>query len=56
MIRWYDYIVVFLAADMMAGAIFNAPDFISGSIMGFVVYYMFGVYCEVRKAYEDVDN
>lgn len=56
MIRWYDYTVAIFFADMMAGAIFNAPDFVSGTIASAVLYYTFSVYCMVRKAYENVDD
>ena len=52
MIRWYDYIAAFLAADIMTGLIF------SGSIFGgFAAYFVYGAwsdfYCPWRLRQEN---
>ena len=55
MIRWYDYIAAFLAADFMTGFIF------SGSIFGgFAAYFVYGAwvdfYCPWRLRQENNDR
>ena len=51
MIRWYDYIVALLAADVIVGFVFN-----SGMFGGFVAYSIYwaweDVYCNWRRAQE----
>ena len=52
MIRWYDYPIAFLAADLMITAVFNVP------YIGFVVAYglyefWMNVYCKWRLEQED---
>ena len=51
MIRWYDYLLAFLAADLMTGFIF------SGSILGgFAAYFVYSAwsdfYCTYRLSME----
>ena len=51
MIRWYDYLLAFLAADLMTGFIF------SGNIFGgFAAYFVYSAwvdfYCEFRANME----
>ena len=51
MIRWYDYVLAILAADIMTGFIF------SGSIFGgFAAYFVYGAwldfYCQWRLKQE----
>jgi hypothetical protein len=51
MIRWYDYIAAFLAADVMATAFFSLP--IIGAFVAWGVYELWmNVYCEWRKNME----
>lgn len=51
MIRWYDYPLAFLAADLMTGFIF------SGSLGGFAAYFVYSAwvdfYCTYRLRIEE---
>lgn len=44
--RWYDYIACFLIADYITIMIF------SGSILVFIPYLIFELYCDFRKEQE----
>ena len=46
MIRWYDYIICVLLADLMTGMLF------ASSIFVFVPYILFEIYCDYRKEEE----
>jgi hypothetical protein len=52
-IRWYDYPIAFLAADVMATAFFTLPIFI-GAFVAWGVYGLWmNVYCLWRKNNEN---
>jgi hypothetical protein len=52
MIRWYDYIAAFLAADIMATSFFTIPIF--GAIIAYAMYeYGWNSYCEFRLRQEN---
>jgi hypothetical protein len=44
--KWYDYIICVLIADYMTGMLF------AGSILVFVPYLIFDLYCDIRKHQE----
>lgn len=44
--KWYDYIVCFLIADYLTAMLF------AGSILVFIPYLIFVLYCDVRKEQE----
>ncbi len=44
--RWYDYIVCFLIADYITAMLF------AGSILVFIPYLIFELYCDYRKQQE----
>jgi hypothetical protein len=44
--RWYDYLVCFLIADLITGMLF------ASSILVFIPYLIFELYCEYRKEKE----
>lgn len=51
MIRWYDYIAAFLAADLMLTIAFTVPYI--GFVAAYAVYeFGWEFYCEFRKAQE----
>ena len=51
MIRWYDYIAAFLAADLMLTIAFTLPYI--GFVAAYAVYeFGWEFYCEFRKAQE----
>jgi hypothetical protein len=57
MLRWFDYVVVFFFADIMAGAIvalFTAPQLVFSLVLvPCLAWFGFDAYTEMRKAYED---
>lgn len=44
--KWYDYAMCLLIADFMTGMLF------AGSILVFLPYLVFDMYCEIRKNME----
>jgi hypothetical protein len=44
--KWYDYIVCFLIADYLTAMLFV------GSILVFIPYLIFELYCDFRKEQE----
>ena len=51
MIRWYDYPVALLAADVMTGFIFYGGLF--GGLAAYGVYWLWEeIYCDWRRAQE----
>ena len=51
MIRWYDYVAAFIAADVGASFFFNVPIF--GAIATYGIYYLWmNVYCPWRLEQE----
>lgn len=47
MVRWYDYIVAFIVADVLATLFFSVPLF--GAILAYVLYeYGWDSYCKFR--------
>ena len=60
MIRWWDYIVVFLYADIMAGFLltgFTATEWyvplVSGAVVAVLWNNWHGFYCQWRLHYEE---
>ena len=51
MIRWYDYLAAFFAADIMFTSFFTIPVF--GAIIAYVVYEIWmSWYCQLRLEQE----
>ena len=50
--KWYDYLLAFLAADIMTGFIFSSNIF--GGILAYLVYSAWvDFYCQWRKTHVD---
>lgn len=53
MIRWYDYVLAFFAADfIMAGTYMALTQSFVGGIFAWLTFEMWDVYCDWRKRYE----
>ena len=51
MIRWYDYIVALLAADVIVGFVFNGGMF--GGLVAYGIYWAWEeIYCNWRRVQE----
>jgi hypothetical protein len=55
MIRWYDYVLAFIAADfIMAGVYMSFTQSWVGGIFAWITYEMWDGYCNWRKKRESL--